>query len=154
MIGEEGHQFLVKTTFMHPTQGMVGGDIPELRCIVTEQNGYDRMGRCLLAIVGSQSSRFQDARLLLVIELVQVSGYPLFQCGLGEGWFLRPLRRYFQSPLGGLEGLHPGQCIGIEQKFVVISVMMKRKKPLFRNVASGIARKRGFLHFTLILITT
>jgi hypothetical protein len=37
---------------------------------------------------------------------------------------------------------------------VVISVMMKRKKPLFRNVASGIARKWGFLHFTLILITT
>jgi hypothetical protein len=36
----------------------------------------------------------------------------------------------------------------------VISVMMKRKKPLFRNVASGIARKWGFLHFTLILITT
>jgi hypothetical protein len=41
-----------------------------------------------------------------------------------------------------------------DKKDVVISVMMKRKKPLFRNVASGIARKWGFLHFTLILITT
>lgn len=32
--------------------------------------------------------------------------------------------------------------------------MVKRKKPLFRNAASGIARKWAFLHFTLILITT
>jgi hypothetical protein len=46
------------------------------------------------------------------------------------------------------------QKIGNSLFCVVISVMMKRKKPLFRNVASGIARKWGFLHFTLILITT
>ena len=38
--------------------------------------------------------------------------------------------------------------------YVVISVMVKRKKLLLRKAASGIARKWGFLHFTLILITT
>ena len=37
---------------------------------------------------------------------------------------------------------------------VLISVMVKRKKSIFRDAASEISQKCGFLDFTLILINT